>query len=96
MTQTAFAKTETLVRLAAVCAALGIASSLTDYNDYGRWLAVAGVMLLIVSLHRFGRSGPDDAIVFEASPAPRKKKKKKKSEPPDAPASSTPDAPNDG
>lgn len=82
--QSAFVKTETLVRIAAVCAALGIASSLTDYNDYGRWLAVAGVLLLIVSLHRFGRSGPDDAIVFEAPPAPRRKKKKKRPEAPDS------------
>jgi len=31
---------------------------------------------LIVGLHRFGRLGPDEAIVFELSP-PRKKKRRK-------------------
>ena len=69
--------TPNLIKGAAFGAALGIAACLTEYADYGRWLAVAGVLLLIVGLHRFGRMGPDDAIVFEL-PAPRKKKKRKK------------------
>lgn len=69
--------TPTLIRIAASCAGVGIALSLTaDYSDYGKWATVLGVVLLLLSLHRFGRSGPDEAIVFEL--APRKKKKKKR------------------
>ena len=67
-----------MVKIAGACAALGIASSLTEYADYGRWLTVLGVLLLIVGLHRYGRSGPDAIIYFEAEPAARKKKRKKK------------------
>ena len=70
-----------LIRVAALCAALGVALSITeDYAALGKWFAVAGVVLLIVGLHRFGRLGPDAALHFEAArpPAPRKKKKKKK------------------
>jgi hypothetical protein len=76
--------TSTLIRVAAIFAALGVALSITDdYADFGKWFAVIGVVLLIVGLHRFGRLGPDAAIHFEAAPAPapRKKKKKKKSAP---------------
>ncbi|HEX2673033.1 MAG TPA: hypothetical protein VHM25_19265, partial [Polyangiaceae bacterium] len=57
--------TPNLIKGAAICAAVGIAASLGEYADYGKWLTVAGVLLLIVGLHRFGRSGPDAAIVFE-------------------------------
>jgi hypothetical protein len=66
-----------LIRVAGFGSALGIALSLTDYGDYGRWISAAGVVLLLVSLHRFGRSGPDPAIRFEL-PSPRKKKRKKR------------------
>jgi len=69
--------TETLIKAAAIGAAVGIAASITEEADYGKWLAVAGVLLLIVGLHRFGRMGPDPAIVFELAP-PRKKKRRKK------------------
>ena len=43
-------------------------------------LAAAGLVALIWSIHRFGRLGPEEPIVFsEPEPeAPRKKKKKKK------------------
>jgi len=70
--------TPTLIKAAAICAAVGIAASITEYADLGKWLAVAGVLLSIAGLHRFGRMGPDEAIVFELAP-PRKKKKKRKS-----------------
>ena len=70
--------TPALIRAAGACAALGIALSITEYGEYGRWITVAGVVLLLVSLHRYGRSGPDAPILFELSPAPRRKKKKKK------------------
>jgi len=69
----------TLIRVAAIFAALGVALSITeDYAEFGKWFAVGGVVLLIVGLHRFGRTGPDPAIHFEAAPVLRKKKKKKK------------------
>lgn len=70
--------TPNLIKGAAVCTAVGIAASLGEYADYGKWLTVAGVLLLVVGLHRFGRLGPDPAIVFELPSAPRKKKKRKK------------------
>jgi hypothetical protein len=69
--------TPNLIKGAAICAAVGIAASLSEYADFGKWLTVLGVLLLIVGLHRFGRSGPDAAIIFEL-PAPRKKRKRKK------------------
>ena len=69
--------TPNLIKGAAICAAVGIAASLGEYADFGKWLTVAGVLLLILGLHRFGRSGPDAAIVFELPP-PRKKRKRKK------------------
>lgn len=76
-----------LIRAAAIFAALGVALSITeDYSSIGKWSAVIGVLLLVVGLHRYGRLGPDAAIVFEETAAPRKKKKKKK------PAASAEDA----
>jgi len=72
----------TLIRIAAIFAAVGVALSITDdYAAFGKWFAVIGVLLLIVSLHRFGRLGPDPAVRFEEAPAPRTKKKKKRPRP---------------
>jgi hypothetical protein len=70
--------TETLIKGAATCAAVGIAASITEYVDYGRWLTVIGVLLLVAGLHRYGRLGPDEAIIFELSPPAKKKKRKTK------------------
>ena len=36
----------------------GIALATSD-DDYGRWLAVAGMLVLFWTLHRFGRLGAD-------------------------------------
>lgn len=69
--------TPALIRGAGLCAALGIGLSITEYADFGKWITVAGVVLLIWSLHRYGRTGPDAPIVFELAP-PRKAKKKRK------------------
>jgi hypothetical protein len=69
--------TSLLIRSAAVCAAAGVGLSITDYASIGKWLAVVGVVLMIVGLHRFGRTGPDEAIHFQLEPAKKKKKKKK-------------------
>ncbi|MET0792312.1 MAG: hypothetical protein ABW061_12390 [Polyangiaceae bacterium] len=79
--------TPALIRGAGLCAALGIGLSITDYADMGKWITVIGVLLLIWSLHRYGRSGPDAPIVFELPP-PRKKKRKKKTAAPEAGAES--------
>ena len=72
--------TPSLIKGAAIGAAIGVGASLTEYADYAKWLAVLGVLLLVVGLHRFGRLGPDHAIVFELSPPRRKKKRKKQPE----------------
>ncbi|HTQ05130.1 MAG TPA: hypothetical protein VMI54_14800 [Polyangiaceae bacterium] len=40
----------------------GITLAVTD-DDTGRWLILAGVVVLFVALHRFGRLGPEDATV---------------------------------
>jgi len=66
-----------LIRAAAAAAVVGIGLSVSEYGDIGKWLAIVGVALLVVGLHRFGRMGPDAPIRFDAEPAPRKKKKKK-------------------
>jgi hypothetical protein len=73
--------TPALIRGAGLCAALGIGLSITDYADYGKWITVAGVLLLIYSLHRYGRTGPDAPIVFELVPPRQRKKKKKRAVP---------------
>ena len=67
--------TPALIRVAALCAAAGIFLSITEYADTGKWLAIIGVVLLIVGLHRFGRTGPDEPIRFELEPLRKKKKK---------------------
>jgi len=72
--------TPALIRGAALCAAAGVGLSITEYTDIAKWLAIIGVLLMIVGLHRFGRSGPDEAIHFQLEPA-RKKKKKRKAAP---------------
>ncbi|HEX6276446.1 MAG TPA: hypothetical protein VFZ53_25570 [Polyangiaceae bacterium] len=36
----------------------GIALAVSD-DEYGRWLAVAGILVLFYTLHRFGRLGAD-------------------------------------
>jgi hypothetical protein len=75
--------TPALIRAAAACAVAGIFLSITEYAEIGKWLAIIGVILLLVGLHRFGRSGPDAAIHFELAPPRKKKRKKKPPEPVD-------------
>lgn len=85
--------------IAATLGVLGVAFNLnTEDSTLPKLLACAAVISLVWSIHRFGRLGPDEAIVFEdpeAEPAPKKKKKKKKraaADGPPAPPSDTPDA----
>ena len=68
--------------IAATLGVLGVAFNLGgDDQTLPKVLAAGGVIALIWSIHRFGRLGPDEMIVYEEpeeAPAPRKKKKKKK------------------
>ncbi|RYZ01520.1 MAG: hypothetical protein EOO73_35250 [Myxococcales bacterium] len=68
--------------IAATLGVLGVAFNLNNEDaTMPKVLACIGVACLVWSIHRFGRLGPDEAIVFEPlepEPAPKKKKKKKK------------------
>jgi len=88
--------TENLIKGAAIGAAVGIAASLTEYADLGKWLAVVGVLLLVAGLHRFGRLGPDAAIVFELPKARKKKKKRKQATSEAEPAESESESEDEG
>ena len=69
------------VGVAATLGVLGIATNLNGDGTLPKLLAGAGIIALIWSIHRFGRLGPDERMVFaepESSEAPRKKKKRKK------------------
>lgn len=70
--------------IAATLGVLGVALNLnSDDGTLPKIVAALGVVTLIWSIHRFGRLGPDQTIVFaEPEPeAPKKKKKKKKRAP---------------
>lgn len=82
--------TPALIRGAGLATAVGIGLSLTEYGDLGKWITVLGVVLMIVSLHRFGRSGADQSILFTLPP--RKKKKKKRASEATEPDASEPKA----
>lgn len=66
--------------IAATLGVVGVATNLNGDSTLAKVLAVAGLVAMIWSIHRFGRLGPDAPLRFEtAEPeAPRKKKKKKK------------------
>ena len=51
-------RTRVLIGAGSVLAVLGIAFAVND-DDVGKWLTLAGVIALIVGLHRFGRLGTD-------------------------------------
>jgi hypothetical protein len=83
-------------RFLAIAATLGVLGVLFNLNrdddTLPKLLALAAVIALVWSLHRYGRLGPDEALVFEeAEPdaAPKKKKKKKKRAGPDGAAPPT-------
>jgi len=68
--------------IAATLGVLGVAFNLnSDDSTLPKVIAAVGVVTLIWSIHRFGRLGPDEAIVFEVPDEPVKKKKKKKKRP---------------
>lgn len=67
--------------IAATLGVLGVAFNLnSDDSTLPKVIAAAGVIALIWSIHRYGRLGPDEPMVFAApdDAAPKKKKKKKK------------------
>ncbi len=68
--------------VAATLGVLGVALNLnSDEGTLPKVVAGLGVVALIWSIHRFGRLGPDEMIVFadpKADDAPKKKKKKKR------------------
>ena len=53
-------RTRTMILVGASLLLAGIALAVTD-DDYGRWLAVAGILVLFFTLHRFGRLGADSS-----------------------------------
>jgi hypothetical protein len=66
---------------AATLGVLGVATNLDGGDStLPKLIAGAALVTLIWSIHRFGRLGPQEPIVFAAPEpeAPRKKKKKKK------------------
>ena len=64
---------------AAICAALGIGSSITEYADFGKWLTVIGVLLLIVGPAPLRSAWARTPRSSSKLAAPRKKKKQKSS-----------------
>ena len=64
--------------VAATLGVLGVALNLnSDDGTLPKVVAGLGVVALIWSIHRFGRLGPDEQMVFAAPEAPKKKKKKR-------------------
>lgn len=51
-----------LVGLGATIALVGIALCTTSTPDLGAWTTLAGLVITIWGVHRFGRSGPDGDI----------------------------------
>ena len=71
--------------IAATLGVLGVALNLNNEDaTMPKVVAGLGVIALVWSIHRFGRLGPDEMLVFaepEAEKAPKKKKKKKRPAP---------------
>lgn len=55
--------TRTLILVSAGLTLAGIAFSVSDDTSVGSWFTLAGLLLSIVALHRFGRLGPDSGRV---------------------------------
>ena len=55
--------TRTLILVSAGLTLAGIAFSVIDDATLGAWFTIAGLLLSIVALHRFGRLGPDSGRV---------------------------------
>lgn len=69
----------TWVGAAGTVALVGIGISVLEEGDaLGSWVTVGALLALLAGLHRFGRTGPDEPLQFEA---PRRKKKRRKKRP---------------
>lgn len=55
-------KARTMLRVAAVSAALGILLAVSGDAAIARWFMLLGLLLLVLGLHRFGRLGADPAL----------------------------------
>lgn len=53
------ANTRVLLKVGATLTVCGIALAVADDEGIARWLALAGIALLVFGLHRFGRLGSD-------------------------------------
>jgi hypothetical protein len=61
-------RARSLLEIGSCTTAAGIALAVTGDNDVSRWLTVAGVLLLVLGLHRFGRLGSDPPLDFDSAP----------------------------
>ena len=57
-----------LLAAGASVAFIGIALAATDNQGLGSWLTLAGLLVLIYGLHRFGRTGPDAPLDLSSEP----------------------------
>jgi hypothetical protein len=53
-------RTRNAILIGATLLFVGIALAVSD-DDWGRWLAVLGILVLFATLHRFGRLGADSS-----------------------------------
>lgn len=53
-------RTRNAILLGTILLFVGIALAVND-DDWGRWLSVAGILVLFATLHRFGRLGADSS-----------------------------------
>lgn len=63
-------KTRTLILSGAVLTVFGIALSAAGDGSTARWLAIGGLLCLLIGLHRFGRLGPDEGNGRRKNEAP--------------------------
>lgn len=56
------AKARTLLRVAGTTAAVGILLASAGDESLARWITIAGLVLLVAGLHRFGRLGADGPL----------------------------------
>ncbi len=57
----------TMIMVGASLTLAGIAFSVSDDESLGSWFTLAGLLLSIFALHRFGRLGPDSGRITSTS-----------------------------
>lgn len=53
--------TRTLLAVATTATLVGIAFSASEQAGFGSFVALGGLLLTVYAIHRYGRSGPDEA-----------------------------------